>query len=287
MNNSPGSGKRVDQFEMLHSRQQQQVADIPPRYGCRVMALADFVRHGCVTRPMYQGLGYSKGKQRRRRSARIPPRDLYRIAAKKNLNNPLTQMQIRAADEIHRTSERDGAFETKPCFGPQRMPGCESMSGRHPKRQLASGRKAHCRYPGQIQSIHRSYFGEKVHSRPDILEGPWPTASLFADASILDVPGGKAYCGERRTQMRVGFQAVGGAPPAPVDAHHHGKRAGTLWQPQVAELAGGYAITQTSIKGRVRSCQEVDGSFHSSITIRQGVAADNTPQKSAPAKECN
>lgn len=254
MNNLPCSSKRVEQLEMLHARQQQQLADIPPNYGCRMMAFADLVRHGCVAHSVYQCLGYSEGKQLGRRSICIPLRYLSGITPHKNLYDPLAQLQIRAADEIHCTSERDGAFETKRCFGPQRMPECESMSGRYPKCQVASSRKADRHYPGQVQSVRRSDFGKKVYGRPGVLEGAWPTAPLFADAPILDVPGGKTCRGERRTQMRMGFQTVSNTPPTPVDAHHHGKRASTLRQSQVAELAGGSAIVQTYVEDRVGSC---------------------------------
>ncbi len=287
MNNLPCSGKRVDQFEMLHSRQQQQLANIPPSYGCRVMVLADFVRHGCVTRPMYQCLGNSQGKQLRRRSTRVSLRYLSRVAPEKNLYDPLAQLQIGTADEIRRTRERDGAFDTKRSFRPQRMPECESVSSSDPKRKMASGRKAHRHYPRQVQSVCGSYFSKKVYSRPNVLEGPWPTASLFADAPILDVPGGKACCGQRCAQMRMGFQTVGNTPPTPVDTDHHGKRAITLRQSQVAELAGKEAVSQTSVEGRVRSCQEVDRSLHDSIMIIDRVAADDASQRSAPVKECD
>lgn len=238
MNNFPCGGKRVEQLEMLHSLQQQEFADIPLSFGCRVMALADFVRHGCVIRPVYQCMRYSEGNQLDRRCTCVSLRHLGGTASEKDLYDPLAQLQIRAADEIHCASERDGAFETKRCASPQRVPECESMSGRYPKRQVTSCRKAHCHYPGEVQSICRSYLIKKVYSRPNVFEGPWPTASFFADASILDVPRGEACCSERCTQMRMRVQAVGNAPPASMDAHYYGKGTGSLRQSQVAELAG-------------------------------------------------
>lgn len=249
-NRAPWSRAWIDQLEVLHIRQQYQLADIPALYSLRMVTLADFVWYGRVARAMYQGLGDAKRKQFSGASACIAVRYFGGSPSHEDLYDTLAQPHFSATDEIHRPSKRNGPFEVKRFVGPQWVPTGESMPGRGPERQVPSSGEAYRYYPGQVQTVSGCDCSENVDSRTDVLESTCPTTSCLTNTTVLNIPSCKPRGSERCAQVCVGFQTVSGTPPTSMDTYNNGKRAFSLGQAQLTKLARKIAVLQTFVERR-------------------------------------
>src|SRR5581483_2014448 len=134
--------------------------------------------------------------------------------------------------------------------------------------QLSAGRVSHHENVCWIQRILLGNLRNEAVCGCDVLECARPPAAFIAYAPVLDVPGGQAFGGERRTQMTCVAKVVLVAPEAAVNVHHHPIWARGSRQSQIPKLIAIGTVGQTSICLGWSQCQDVVGSHAQTYSRR-------------------